>query len=301
MKYSELVAHIIMNVRPLEKMLRWACRKSIPGSRRVAYAYPSALQDQSIRSARIHDYTLQVDVGEWRGMTSYFFGVPHTLWFIDEMVDTGDTCIDIGANMGHYSLRLAHLVGPSGRVIAVEPQPSLCTLITQSAEKNGYGSIVEVNQCVVHDSTGEVLDLHLGTSDNSGLASLYARFYRGDRQGEKRGQGRIQVTSMTLDDVFREAGIDHAHLVKVDVEGAEHAVVEGGIDLLLQRRIDYLLIETVAEGRAYKRLQQSGYAGYFVDAENRSLVDGSHGDTEQVGDYLFVNPDLPDNPLEAFR
>ncbi len=294
-KLRRLLAYTCSRVPLAEKMLQRACAADLPGARSTATAYVQVLPAVTVRRAILNGYTLRVNVAEWRGVTTYFLGDSHTLWFVPELVRPGDVCLDIGANMGHYTILLAYRVGTAGRVVACEPQPPFADLIARSASENGYDEVVDVERRAVCDVSGETLTLHLGTSDNSGLASLYEEFYRGCFKGEKRGEGAIQVESVTLEDVFEEKGIDHARFVKVDVEGAEHRVVDGACRLLVDRRIDYLLVETVAEGRADRRLTDLGYTGYYVDTKNRLLVDASRGEKDRVEDYLFVSPELPED------
>ena len=125
----------------------------------------------------------------------------------------GMTVVDVGANVGLYTLLASSLVGPSGRVVAVEPSSENCRLILLSVEANNVGN-VELFPVALDAARGwSNLTGHFGS--NGGLVSA-------DPSSLKSGWSEI-VPTFALDDLV-EGKVD---FVKIDVEGAEGRVVAG--------------------------------------------------------------------------
>lgn len=130
------------------------------------------------------------------------------------LVRPGMRVVNIGANMGYYSLLFAKLVGNDGFVLAVEPNSNLCDLIRQSKDMNGLNSLV-VAAVAVSDCTGTT-DLIIPKQKcmNAQISDVNTQV------GE-----RVGVCLRTLDDLVSPYGdID---LVFVDAEGAEERIWDG--------------------------------------------------------------------------
>ena len=129
-------------------------------------------------------------------------------------VRKGMMVVDIGANLGYYTLIAADLVGPQGKVFAFEPDPENFRLLLKNIEANGYRNVKAVNQAVT-DKTGKA-ELFL-CEESSGSHSIHDF-------GEKRKS--ITVSSTSLDD-FLGKRFSRVDLVKIDVEGVEPIVFSG--------------------------------------------------------------------------
>lgn len=134
------------------------------------------------------------------------------------LVRPGDTVFDLGAHTGYYSLLAASLVGPRGRVFAFEPRPDSAWYLRQHARLNRCGN-VEVVECAVCDRSGE--------------AEFLAG--RGSGTGRLASGGALRVRTVRLDDFVRQCGVAPA-AIKVDVEGAEAAVLAGAGEVLRAHR-----------------------------------------------------------------
>jgi FkbM family methyltransferase len=128
----------------------------------------------------------------------------------------GNVFVDIGANKGDFALFGARVMGDSGRILAVEPEPTNAEWIERSAARNGYKSI-EVVRVAVADKSGEAT-LFLGVK--SGWHSLLST-------DGVTTTGETAVATQTLDELVAERGIDRVDVVKIDVEGAEGRVFDG--------------------------------------------------------------------------
>jgi FkbM family methyltransferase len=134
----------------------------------------------------------------------------------------GDHVWDVGANIGYLALVAARIVGPTGRVVAIEPDPQCAAAIRTNARLNGLAQIEVVEAAAARSSaTAELVVVR----DRlwSRLASV------GDHHESEQ---RVEVRTVALDDV---AGPPPT-LVKIDVEGAELEVLAGMSRLLRDAR-----------------------------------------------------------------
>jgi FkbM family methyltransferase len=125
----------------------------------------------------------------------------------------GDVVVDVGANVGTLSLTAASVVGPRGRVHAVEPHPRICSYLGRNVKRNRAYNVVLHN-------------IALGSEDGTTCISDY----RGDDQNCIRPTGSIRVPIRRLDSLRIPGGA--IALLKLDVEGFERFVVEGGRNTL---------------------------------------------------------------------
>ena len=130
------------------------------------------------------------------------------------VVKEGDVVLDLGANVGYYSLLAARLIGEKGKVYAFEPEPVNYSLLLKNIELNGYDNVVAV-QKAVSNVAGKVR-LFLDKKD-TGAHTIY----QPDDEREF-----TEVESVILDDFFKDK--EHPiNVIKMDVEGAEMAAFSG--------------------------------------------------------------------------
>jgi FkbM family methyltransferase len=123
--------------------------------------------------------------------------------------------IDVGANVGAYTLFVAGQSGPGARILAVEPQPDIFDKLAFNIAQNPFGTVKAV-ACAVADAPGE-LTLFVDQR-NSGESSLKVV---GTNEG-----AAIQVPAVTLLDLVRGEGISRIDAIKLDTEGAEDLILE---------------------------------------------------------------------------
>lgn len=129
------------------------------------------------------------------------------------------TFVDIGANAGIYSLTAAVLVGDSGRVLAIEPNPKVLARLQFNAALNGFDGRIVYAPYAVAEKEGS-FDLTLDDS-NLGGSSLVI----------DRGGARITVTCRPLLDIVNESGLSRIDMLKADIEGAEDQALIPFLDL----------------------------------------------------------------------
>ncbi|MGX1484557.1 FkbM family methyltransferase [Streptomyces griseus] len=150
----------------------------------------------------------------------YTFGVwepPLTKW-LQRTLQPGDTFVDVGANIGYYSVLASRLVGISGNVVAIEASPDFHTLLSANVALNQAGNVRTVSEAV-SDRT-EMLHFILASSANMGANSIVP--YAGE------AESHVDVPARPLPDILSPAELAAARVIKVDVEGTESAVVGGG-------------------------------------------------------------------------
>lgn len=145
----------------------------------------------------------------------------------------GDVFVDVGANIGYYALLAASIVGPEGRVVAIEPDPEHAALLERARDLNGFHHLT-VHAVALSDSAGTAT-LHRN-EENRGNQSLLADCV------SKEG-GTVEVETRALDDLLAEVlGGRAVDVLKIDVEGAEARVLAGA-DRTLERDCPEILLE----------------------------------------------------------
>lgn len=188
-------------------------------------------------------------------------GADDILFFMERHITAGMTVVDVGANIGTHSLYAARQAGPSGRVVAFEPDPATAKVLRANLERNGAQSV-------------EVRDSCLGESD--GMARLNVNIDSAKSSLVREGASTIEVRVETLDSAFSGASID---LLKIDVEGADFDVLAGGRSLFEHSPPAYVVIEVTERPQEIKEfLQRYGYR--LLSYEHKSDTFKEFGDSD---------------------
>lgn len=160
----------------------------------------------------------------------YMFGVwePHMTYWLQRRLRPGDTFVDVGANIGYFSVLASRLVGGEGQVVAIEASPAIYQNLLRQAQLNACRNIRAVNAAV--SDKRETLSFALASSHNLGANSIVP--YAG------RAESTFQIEARPLVEILSPAEIANARVFKIDVEGAEGSVVRGMVPLLDQLRPD---------------------------------------------------------------
>ena len=147
-------------------------------------------------------------------------------------LSSGDTVVDIGANIGSFAVLAGTLIGPEGRVIAFEPVPATYERLKKNIDLNGLHN-VECTSAAIDDRDGEMRML---TSPKSAWSTLHPR------DDQKQLSDALSVPTITLARVFADNKIDRINLMKVDCEGSEYGIFET-LPADLAPRIDQIAME----------------------------------------------------------
>jgi len=138
---------------------------------------------------------------------------------IRRLLAPGDTFVDVGANIGYYSLLAARIVGQTGRVYAIEGSPTICTMLRRNIELN-HATNVEVIHAIAASHDGEQ-EFWLAPKTELGHSTTVETLARASGMSS---EGRIRCA--TIASLVATARLLNARLIKIDVEGAERAVLE---------------------------------------------------------------------------
>ena len=158
---------------------------------------------------------------------------PRDLELIGPLIPVRGTCVDVGANVGFYTLHMAKRVGARGRVFAFEPDPRNASRLRRNIALNAFDAVVEVAETAVSERDGRGT-LHRSDDAHSGWGSLAPH---------REETTSMEVPTTTLDSFLDARGIDRVDLLKADVEGSEVELLRGAARSLAASRIRHLFIE----------------------------------------------------------
>lgn len=161
----------------------------------------------------VHGHVLRVDPGDYLGLTITREYEPEVTRYAQRVVRPGSTVLDIGANIGYFTILFAQLAGPDGSVHAFEPALANVELLTTNVSTNGYANVT------VHP-------VAVGAESGAGRLRL-SRENPGDHQlvGEP-GEDTVDVDVVAVDALLPGIGPDLS-LVKLDIQGAEPLALRG--------------------------------------------------------------------------
>lgn len=170
---------------------------------------------------------------------------------LERVVRAGMTVYDIGAQAGFYTLFFSRLVGESGRVYAFEPCPYEARFLIEHARINQLQNVK-----VIQAAVGERTDLTGLTVDRGQTQNRICRL----------SDALLTVPMLALDG----AGLPPPDLIKMDVEGAESAVLGGARRMLCERRPLVFIALHGPEQRAacLEILQATGYRAYSLAGQS---------------------------------
>lgn len=196
--------------------------------RLLSLAAPSGMSEIQVAAGPLKGITLLLDLKTEKDL--WLGNYELALWEAAEgLIKPGLTVFDVGANIGYMSLGLARLVGPSGRVIAIEPLPENLERMRTHLELNT-------------ELAGRVMVIDAAAGEEPGRASFLVHASGGmgkleDSSG-RRGTygGRIEVSVVSLDSLVFDQGLPTPALIKLDVEGGEALALLGARRLIRDAR-----------------------------------------------------------------
>jgi FkbM family methyltransferase len=207
------------------------------------------------------------------------------------LIAPGMTVLDIGANIGAHTLPAAHLVGPRGRVIAVEPTAFAFAKLRQNVAINlDIADRISVVQCAL----GRV---DADTCTTEAIYSSWPLAKDTDVHPLHRGEPMTTAgaTTKTLDSLRAELNIGHVHLVKMDVDGFECDVMAGATDMLRRSRpvfvMEFAPYALTERGASLAELISYFVPGYsfFHLRGNKPLPGNAQSIAENIAEGASIN------------
>jgi FkbM family methyltransferase len=152
-----------------------------------------------------------------------------TITWLRGVLKPGMTAVDVGANVGQISLEMAQLVGPTGRVVAIEPSPGNVRFLRAHVAANGFNDRVIVVEaaCSAGESGELVLEVASGDLDSiQNGPQLKSLGLKRNPLHIGKPSTEVRVLTRSLDSLCDELGLS-VDVLKVDVEGAEVEVFSG--------------------------------------------------------------------------
>lgn len=147
---------------------------------------------------------------------------PLTTKLFKNAIRRGDTVLDVGANIGFFSLLAARLVGETGRVHAFEPEPRNFKFLIKNIALNAYDQIAAYNKAIWRQPGH--LKLYLSNELDTGAHTLRVRHAMRYFDQSSEGQS-VDVECVVMDSFL--AGVERVDVIKMDIEGAEAGALEG--------------------------------------------------------------------------
>ena len=227
------------------------------------------------------DLKIKLNLDEWIQQHIYFLGYfdPMGIRFINNQLYEGEVFIDIGANVGAYSLVASRLVGRSGKVIAFEPVGTIFQRLSENISLNKITNIVAEKRAVL-DKNG-ITDIYLSDKQNMGMSSIF-HFNPESGKSEK-------VEAVSLDDYIEKRDISRINLIKIDIEGSEMLAIKG-MQRIIERFHPKILIELKEETLTNSGYQAKNIIDFLVKAGYNKFIIDEQGNisndlTRQSKDY----------------
>jgi FkbM family methyltransferase len=228
------------------------------------------LETEPITIARaglpLHRFRMWLD---WQGNQDYVLGLyePEAMYSVRQSLRLGSCCVDVGANIGYYTISMARWVGPRGLVVAFEPFPKNFEVLEKNVRLNGLHNVRLEPLAVAFRN--DWIPLTYGSEEPlSTTPSVNAYAVCGNRE-------QIRVPARSLDHYMAELGCV-PDLIKIDVEGGELAVLRGAREILESVR-PILLLEVHDWGSPEARkiidfLSECGYRTDLLMRRGREAV-----------------------------
>jgi FkbM family methyltransferase len=193
---------------------------------------------------------------------------------LEPVIPKDGIIFDIGANVGHLSLPFAKKFVPYGHVYAYEPDPENSKQLTKNIELNKLHNIIKVTAALQNDEFISTIDFNIRRTivgdgnQNKGLSSI--------KPIDKFKKNTLSVTASTVDNEAKRLHITTLSFIKIDVEGAEHLVLEGAKksiekwNPIIQYEYSNVLDGIMHEEntvQAFTILKSLGYKQFYVDRD----------------------------------
>lgn len=256
---------------------RFAIEERRPTSRIVArqrlWGHFKALNVQEpVRIRWVEGLKLNLVLGNDQSRCLFVCGSfePNEFAFLQKALARDAVFIDIGANEGFYTVFAAHLVGPLGRVIAVEPSPREHARLACNIAINRLSNVSLVKRGL-GARKGKAL-LHIADPEHNGQNTLGDFGHSGVTAVD-----HVAIDLTDLDSLTQEQVLGKVDVIKMDVEGAEFEVIKGGLKTL-ERHKPTLLFELFEEA-----LRKQGTSSEAVLAQLAELGYSFYAFSESTG------------------
>lgn len=203
-----MVPWLIRNLptRPLKRLVfKTACRRT--------FAYTCDTPMGCVFTGHTRD---------WIQRNIYYLGAwePNLTAWIQSTLSPGDGFVDVGANIGYFSLLAAKAVGIPGRVVAIEPLPTTFARLEHHVRVNALDNVRLVNEAAYGPGEPQEVTLYPAAEHNIGGTSIVPRW-------DTSGSRTVRVLARPLQSMLSVEECRGARIIKIDVEGVEVEAIRG--------------------------------------------------------------------------
>jgi FkbM family methyltransferase len=276
--WAAMIAPVVRRLpRAKYRLMNWLCRRrrptfvaALPGSK-MGLRFEFNLHHDLAREVY---FTGRYDAQEW-ALIRHFLG-------------PGETFIDVGANIGYFSLLAADQVGVSGRIVAIEADPRIFATLSRIKALNPSAPITLKHVAIgAEDGTLRLAGFD-DTQDNWGISRVVAA-------NAPEAAGTFEVAARPLDSLLDELRIGTVDLLKMDIEGAELFALQGMRHGLSSGRYRRILLELHPPQlhehgsnpiEVTRLLLAAGYRAQVVDHSVQTLRRAAYAGDVQAADVL---------------
>jgi FkbM family methyltransferase len=289
MPVEEIASRFFYKMLRNRVVWRWNLQRT-PLIRRLGHTYRNYFYDRFYRgSIDVLQNTMYLDPKDSMNLFINKIHEPYETELVSSIIEPGNVVLDIGANIGYYTLIFAKLVGQNGKVFAFEPEPTNFQLLEKNVSINGYSNVILEQKAV--SNRNEKKKLYLD-KENAGMHRIYKPQFT--------NLDFVEVDTVFLDDYFSNyrGEID---FIKMDIEGSEITALEG-MQKILQRLNNIKLLvgfdSSAIREYGYKPeqyidlLMSNGFRVYFVNSRTKNLEvvqPANLPDLIKIADKLEVN------------
>jgi len=271
---SDLVLQVMFyklkNISPTDKFLPIYATYL---SRCCTYFYPPGVSQKRIKRFN-NGIKMHLDLNS-KLQREYFFNFStdeDDLNFLCLLINPGDVCIDVGANVGLFALNMSLCAGQQGKVIAFEPNQNVYITLKKNIKENNLGKRIYLS--------------HYGLSNCESAGFLYMHADSALSSLLKLNRDPIltkcKIKTSRLDFILQKFNVNKVDFIKIDVEGFEPEVLEGSLDTL-SKNDAILLIEICHKNLSNERLillkrillkleKSLGYQAFLIDGKKKLKV-----------------------------
>ena len=185
---------------------------------------------------------------------------PHIANLFVRVLGEGDVAVDVGANIGFFTVLASILVGPTGRVVAFEPGTDNLERLRANLALNDCKNVTIIEKAVMNQ-VGEVeFFINSGNSGGNALWDI------GQWPGYIEENGtpvRVAVPATTLDAEWEQLQLPAPKVIKIDTEGADQRVLEGASHLLARQKPHFVIAELHPFGLTKMGCSQASLRGFI--------------------------------------
>jgi FkbM family methyltransferase len=248
-------------------------RKHYFGLYKKVFKPLSLFKGQIAISTYDRNLKIKLNIDELIQQQIYFleFYDPQGINFLKKQLTKGDVFIDIGANIGCYSLIASKLVGENGQVYAFEAIKNIHERLVFNVQLNNLKNVTIENKAV-HEKT-ELLEFFVSRHENLGMSSI---FHHDAESGKTE-----KVNAISLDDYFSINKLNRVNLIKMDIEGAELFALKGMQSIISTYRpvVIMEICDDILQNTSYESID---IINYFNDLNYKQSFINEHGEVIDI-------------------